>query len=37
MATKNEKLVGLILGAGIGGFVAYNKQIDQDLQQKKHK
>lgn len=34
MATKKEKLVGLMLGAGIGGYVAYNKQIEQDLQNK---
>jgi len=34
MATKNEKLIGLIIGAGIGGYVAYNKQIEQNLQNK---
>jgi hypothetical protein len=34
MATKNEKIVGTILGIGIGGFMTYNKQIDQVLQNK---
>jgi hypothetical protein len=34
MATKNEKIVGTILGIGIGGFMTYNKQIDQVSQNK---
>lgn len=35
MATKNEKIAGTILGVGIGGFIAYNKQKEeQGLQNK---
>jgi hypothetical protein len=34
MATKNEKIAGTILGIGIGGFIAYNKQIEKGLQNK---
>ncbi|WP_136465210.1 hypothetical protein [Flagellimonas onchidii] len=30
MATNNEKLLGVILGAGIGGYIANNKHIEDN-------
>ena len=31
MATKNEKIIGTLLGAGIGGLMSYNRQSKNDV------